>query len=251
MKLLKPSRRLFIAQALAAPALITSPRAVEAFWQSRDSNYNKNVVAAGSTPIAFVDGVTTPSSSGIAVTSAAINSAGANFLVAITSDFGGGIQGTVSDSKSNSWTARTAFVDGSTLSRVQLSYSFASSVGSGHTVSYTGTQPLIGFAAFSNVNASPFAADIGTSGSSVSPAGGSITPAANNGLVISAFCGLTALPITIDSSFNVVGSASASSVNNFAGGMAYIIQTTAGAANPTWTVRDSNPWAATNAVFKN
>lgn len=50
MKLLKPSRRLFLARAaLAAPALITSPRAVEAFWQSRDSNYNKNIVAAGGT----------------------------------------------------------------------------------------------------------------------------------------------------------------------------------------------------------
>lgn len=46
MKLLKPSRRLFIAQALAAPALITCPRIVEAFWQSRDSNYNQSIATA-------------------------------------------------------------------------------------------------------------------------------------------------------------------------------------------------------------
>lgn len=48
MKLLRPSRRLFLAQALAAPALITSPRLVEAFWQSRDSNYNKAIQSASS-----------------------------------------------------------------------------------------------------------------------------------------------------------------------------------------------------------
>jgi hypothetical protein len=51
VKLIKPSRRLFLAQAaIAAPALITSTQLVEAFWQSRDSNYNQNVVGGGGGP---------------------------------------------------------------------------------------------------------------------------------------------------------------------------------------------------------
>lgn len=50
MKLIKPSRRLFLAKAaMAAPALIISPRLVEAFWQSRDTNYNKNVAGVSAT----------------------------------------------------------------------------------------------------------------------------------------------------------------------------------------------------------
>lgn len=49
MSLIKPSRRLFLARAaLAAPALITCPRLLEAGWQSRDSNYNQNIAASGS-----------------------------------------------------------------------------------------------------------------------------------------------------------------------------------------------------------
>lgn len=54
MRLLRPSRRLFLARAaLAAPALITCPRLLEAGWQSRDSNYNKNIVAAGGSTTTF------------------------------------------------------------------------------------------------------------------------------------------------------------------------------------------------------
>lgn len=49
MSLLKPSRRLFLARAaLAAPALITCPKVLEAGWQSRDTNYNQNIAASGS-----------------------------------------------------------------------------------------------------------------------------------------------------------------------------------------------------------
>lgn len=48
MSLIKPSRRLFLARAaLAAPALITCPRLLEAGWQSRDSNYNQKIAASG------------------------------------------------------------------------------------------------------------------------------------------------------------------------------------------------------------
>lgn len=206
----------------------------------------------GTSPITFKDGVETASINATSVTSAAIDSTGANFLIAAVADYAGVALGSLpTDSKSNTWNPLTTFADGSNLSRVKLYWSKPSSVGTAHTISYTATQPSIGFAAFSNVNAAPFGSEVGTSGNSSSPAGGSITPGANNGLIISAFCGLVSLPITVDSGFTVVGSALASSANNFAIGMAYLIQTTAAAANPVWTTNGANPWAATNAVFKN
>lgn len=205
----------------------------------------------GTSPIAFIAGVETASINGTDVTSATINSTGANLLVAVVADYGLGVAGNVTDTKGNSWTPKTIYADGGNLSRVRLFWSKPSSVGSAHAALYTGTQPSIAFAAFSNTNASPFESEVGTSGTSVSPAGGSITPGANNGLIISAFCGLSNLPITPDPTFTIIGSAIASSANNFSIGMAYLIQTTAGAVNPVWTVNSSNPWAATNAVFKN
>lgn len=248
-------RRLLLgAGALAAYAALS--KEATPFWQSRDSNYNLSVGGAAPTPIAFVDGVETASTNGTSVTSAAINSTGANLLVRAVAEFGGGALGTFADSKGNSWTTLTSFVDGSNLSRIRMEWSSPTSVGAGHTVGYTvgagGGQPSIAFAAFSNANATPFGSQVGTSGNSTSPAGGSITPGANNGLIITAFGGLSTAPITVDSSFIVVGTpAICPCTNNFALGMAYFIQTTAAAVNPIWTVLTGNPWAATNAVFKN
>lgn len=208
--------------------------------------------AVGSSPIAFIAGVETASTNGTSVTSAAIDSTGANFLVAAIADYAGAAVGaTPIDSKGNTWNPLTSFVDGSNLTRIRLYWSKPSAVGAAHTISYTQTTPSIAFAAFSNTNATPFGSEVGASGSSVSPAGGSITPGANNGLIISAFCGLGPLPITPDPSFTIIGTALASSVNNFAIGMSYFIQTTAAAVNPVWTTSNSNPWAATNAIFKN
>lgn len=203
--------------------------------------------AAGTSPIAFIDGVTTAGTNGD-VTSAAINSTGANFLVALGSYFGGGSNSIV-DSKSNTWTPGTLYTD--TVVAARVYYCVPSSVGSGHTVTFTGSLPSVGFAAFSNVNASPFDNEVGATGSSTSVAGGSITPSANGGLIIAGMCGLCTTG-SIDSSFNLIGSFIDDVVaQNVSLGMAYLIQTSAGAVNPTWTTDVSNQWAATNAAFKN
>lgn len=214
----------------------------------KSSNYVGPIIAASS-PIAFIAGVTTASSNGTDVTSATLNSTGANFLVAVVSDYGGGTPGTVTDSKGNTWNARTAYTDG--VLRVREFWSVPTSVGSGHTVSYTGTSPSIGFAAFSNVNASPFVSEVGTTGSSTAPAAGSITPAANNSLIINAVSLLFGNGATVDSSFIVIGTPSTTTANSEGLAMSYLIQTSLGAVNPTWTSDTSGNWEATNAVFKN
>lgn len=209
---------------------------------------DKRPAPASAGPIAFISGVATPSSNATSVTSATLDSTGANFLIACVSNFGGGADGTVTDNKSNTWNLKTRFIGG--VSSVQCSWSKPTSVGSGHTVSNTSTQPSIGFAAFSNVNASPFDTEVGTNGASTNPAGGSITPSANGALLVSSTGNLTDSSGSIDSSFILIGSYQGVSGNNFGFGMAYFLQTTAAAINPTWTVSNGNPWAAVNLAFK-
>lgn len=210
-------------------------------------------VGSVTSPIAFIAGVTTAASPpGTDVTSGTINTTGANYLVACVANFGGAAGGSISDSKGNTgWTALTRVIDAT--GAVQCSWCKPTSVGSGHTVSNTSTSPTIGFAAFSNVNASPFDSEVGATGTSTTPTAGSITPSANGGLVISATGFLSSNPpiATIDSGFTLVDLAIAVSATNWGFGMAYLIQTTAGATNPVWTVDAGNPWSATNAAFKN
>lgn len=203
-------------------------------------------------PIAFINGVTTAAAPpGTDVTSNALDSTGANFLVACVSNFGGASGGGVADSKSNMWNPLTRYIDAT--GAVQCFWSKPTSVGSGHTASNTSTSPTIGFAAFSNVSASPFDSEVGATGISVNPAGGSITPSANGGLVISATGFLSSNPpiATVDSGFTLVNLSIAVSATNWGFGMAYLIQTTAGATNPVWTVDAGNPWSATNNAYKN
>lgn len=203
-------------------------------------------------PIAFVDGITAGSTDQNSFTTPAINSTGANFLVVGASDFVAGGAGTPVDNLGNTWNALTSYTDGS-LPRTQFFWSVPTTVGSGHTVTFgtPGSNPSVGFAAFSNVNAAPFDNVVGTSGSSTSPAGGSITPGASNALIVSAISVFgTVVGGSVNSSFIImsnlidrVGGA------HFGLGVAYLIQGAAATVNPTWTV-SSAPWAATNAVFK-
>jgi hypothetical protein len=249
--MLKIPRRRLVFGAATTAAYAALSKDAGAFWQSRDSNYDQSVGGSPPAAIVFVDSVGTGSSNGTDVTSATINSTGANFLVAAVADFGGGTLGTVSDSKSNSWNPLTTFVDGTNLSRVKVSWSKPTTVGSGHTASYTGTQPAIGFAAFSNVNATPFDTEVGTSGTASNPSAGSITPSASGALLIaSTGCLPNGTAPTPDSGFTIIASLNATA-NNFGFGMAYLIETTIVAKNPTWTISIGNPWAATNDSFKN
>lgn len=208
-------------------------------------------IGSSSLPIVFVNGVATASINGTDVTSGSINSTGANFLIVAVADFGSGATGTVTDSKSNlGWTPLTAYNTAGDA-RIHLYYCVPTSVGSGHTVSYTGTLPAIAFAAFSNVNAIPFDSEVGATGSTSNPVGGSITPSAAGALVISATANLGNNTGSVDSGFAIVGSYLGVSGNNYSLGMAYLIQTIAATVNPTWTVSVTNPWSATNAGFKN
>lgn len=206
----------------------------------------------GGGTIAFVAGVTTQSTDGSNVTSASIDSTGANLLIVVLADAGASTN--LSDNKGNTWQPKTSYLDGSSVTSVRIFLSVPTSVGSGHTVTVSGTTlPAVAFAAFSGANASPFDTVVGTGGNSNSPAAGSITPGAANYLIVNGVSWFdTSGTSSVDSSFNVIGTHLSRTGNGLGIDAAYLIQSGGPTAvNPTWTETNPNLWAASNASFKN
>ena len=184
-------------------------------------------------------------------TTGSIDTTGASFLVLNVSYYDPGTAPTISDSKSNTWSALT--LQSSTGSS-RLYYCASPSVGTGHTFSAngTGSYPSLQVLAFSGSHGTPFDQQNGaTSAGATSLATGSITPSEDNELVIAGLVhgDNTAGAVSIDGGFTAYKNAF-SSGNNMGGGIAYLIQTTATAANPSWSVTTSTQLAATIASFK-
>jgi hypothetical protein len=202
---------------------------------------------------AFLVGTNAGSADSNSVTTSAIDTTGATFIVVCVADYVGAVAGTVSDSKSNSWTPRTSYDDAS-FPRVRLYYSAVTSVGTGHTFTLTGSGnfPAIGVAAFSGSPASsPFDVENGGSGNNNAPSAGTgITPSQDNELIIAGVCQIGGTIDSINSSFNIVGSPIVFGGNTFGNGIAYLIQTTATAVDPDWHISNPGQWAATIASFK-
>lgn len=176
-------------------------------------------------------------------TSPAIDTTGATLLVVGVSYLQSAAAPTISDSKGNTWTALTQRVGGN-VHNSRLYYCENPTVGTGHTFTMTGTgsKALFGVQAFSGTkNAAVFDAENGgTSGVALtSKATGSVTPAANNSVLV-ALLGLDlniANVPAIDSGFTITDkqAPNAGSTGEIGFGMAYLIQGTAAAINPTWS----------------
>ncbi len=183
-------------------------------------------------------------------TSSAINTTGANLLIVGLS--GENVATTISDSKGNSWSALTAStVD---TEKAILYYSIPSSVGSGHTftVTCTGCSASIfvlavSGAATSNVFDQQNGAGAG-GGSTIQT--GSVTPSVNNELLVTVLFPAAGIPVTINSGFTISDSVAVSGGHHWGGSMAYKIQTTAGAENPTWSHTGATSMATRIATFK-
>lgn len=196
--------------------------------------------------VALVSSIVSQGTSG-AVTSSAIDTTGATLLVLVLISYASATESTISDSKGNTWTQRTAYING-TLERTRIYYCASPTVGSGHTfaASGTGSFPAIAVSAYSGTAASsPYDVEAGTQNSSTtSKATGSVTPSQNGDLlVVGAGFGSVGAPVSpaINSSFNVLGSVG--NVNGVSFGVChgYYVQPTAGAINPTisWTTASS------------
>lgn len=185
-------------------------------------------------------------------TTDAVNTTGANLLVAVGSWYpasGGAPNLTITDSYGNTWTGLTARELGNT--KVRLWYSAAPIVGSGHTLSTsTGdSYSTLWFGAFSGAAASPFDQESGaTTGGATSLAPGSVTPSEAGCLCVT---GVTSDGSTLTVPTGYTGGVANYSVGvHMGGGGAYLIQGAAAATNPAWAAAASAGMAAALATFK-
>lgn len=191
------------------------------------------------------------SSTGGSVTSSAIDTTGSDLVIIAHAFDVATSPGALSDNKSNTWTVlTTATVPGSM--KVRLWYCQAPTVGTGHTftIPFVGVSyPAIAVVAFSGSVASPFDAQNGSNAAASTVQPGTITPALNNELVIASLGLKNGAAPSIDGGFTITDSAT-TGANNWGVALAYLVQTTAAAANPTWTSTGSNGLATTIASFK-
>lgn len=186
-----------------------------------------------------------------------IDTTGADLLLIFISDRAASAAGVPSDSKGNTYTGLTVR-NNTTNARGRWFYATGTpTVGSGHTATDTGDFGTITFMAFSGAHATaPFDVENGaaadSSGATIQP--GSITPNQNDSLVV---VGLSegntpggggptidgGFSTPVYTTFNAGSSARGAAVS-------YLIQTTAAAANPTWTVSGVTEYATAIAAFK-
>lgn len=191
--------------------------------------------------IALVSHKTKNNSDTTNVTTDAVDTSGANLLILFVSDYNyTPVAGDISDTYGNTWNVLTSYNTGG--DRSTIVYAKNASVGSGHQVTFSrsGTYPSLQFLAFSGADTSaPFDAqnglNSGTNLSSFQP--GSVTPAGNDELFIfgATWDSITGVDtISVNSSFTIADQ-TAPITNNFGHFVAYKIQTTGGAENPTAT----------------
>lgn len=185
-------------------------------------------------------------------TTGAVDTTGANFI-AIGIAYNTGATPTVQDSKLNNWNALTAQDPSSTVA-VRIYYCLAPTVGSGHTftVSASGAAPAIAFDCFAGVKtSSAFDVQNGFADTSdtTSASAGSVTPSEDGELVF-ACIGLSAANTPTPT--GVTGTEHQAFVggSNYGIDIGYVIQTTAGAVNPSWSWASTCRSASAVATFK-
>lgn len=186
-------------------------------------------------------------------TTSAIDTTGADLIVLAIGSNASAL--TVSDSKGNTWTALTNHnAAGPPSIGSRLYYCVNPTVGSGHTFTVSHSYGAISATAYSGVGTSPFDQQNGaTSVPLVSAlATGSITPTENGELVIASLgVGKTASSIAIDSSYSIDTYVNPVSGVAYGVAIASLIQTTAGATNPSWSWGGGTSEAAASiASFK-
>ncbi len=188
------------------------------------------------------------------VTTSGINTTGADFLILALARADDATASTISDSKSNSWTALTSYAQ-SSVERVRLYYSIPTTVGTSHTATCTNggnsEYPALAFAAFSGAKqTSPFDDESGVNGFAVSSLSvPTKTPSEDNCIIFSACAHAdTGTNASVDSSMTLLDRFVESAGSYYALAFYYKIQTTAAAIAPIWSGATLN--AATQAIFK-
>lgn len=197
---------------------------------------DNSISGSGSiTPIALISNTQKGSINLTDVTTNAIDTTGATLLVVSSTSAGNSV---ITDSKGNSWLPLTQRLSTSGGS-VQLFYVTNPIVGTGHTFTNTQTAPSLSVLAFSGViTSSPFDVQNGAgAAASSSLATGSITPNQANEVIITGLAvdGSTTSDYIVNSGFIASTYIPVVAGQCFGSGIAYKIQTTATAVNPTWS----------------
>jgi hypothetical protein len=211
--------------------------------------------ASGGGPFVFIVSGSAGSSNSDSVTTSSADTTGAECIAISVSSYQPNAQPTVSDSKSNTWTAATEYT-GVTLVRTRIYYCFNPTVGSGHTFTASGTAsyPALAFAAFSGGSVQALDTQNGdtvSSGETLST--GNVTPSGNDMLVVTGinYNDSTYAEVSIDGPFTKTTGVAPGVGTNFGVALAYEIQTTATARNPQWTsTGNGNYMVASIAVLK-
>lgn len=185
-------------------------------------------------------------------TSGAIDTSGASLLVVVVTEATAG-GATLTDSKSNTWTKLTE--QSAVAPACVIYYAKNPTVGSGHTVTLTGVLffGVASFSAWSGAETSaPFDQENGTGGGSFTNTAqpGSVTPSVDNELVITGFAWNNNQTMSSVTGCTLLDQTDFSGGNNYGGGAAYVIQTTAGAVNPTWNFSGTTAGDIVIATFK-
>lgn len=213
--------------------------------------------SAGTAAIAVVDHVCAASADGADVTTGSLNTTGASLVVMFVASYAAVAMPTISDSKGNTWTARTRYGPGAALSSSNFFYAQNPTVGSGHTFTATGPgindYPAICIIAFSGTaTTSVYDVENGNNGSigqsTIQP--GSVTPSQNGEVVLTGVTSTDTGTVSINSGFTIADQTPNAVGLNFGGALAYKIQPTAAAVNPTWTLSGSFDVSSSAATFK-
>jgi hypothetical protein len=184
-------------------------------------------------------------------TTGSVDTSGATLLVFIMQSNENA--STPSDSKGNTWTlavAETAFF------QCKIFYAYNPTVGTGHTFTLTGTDFAgnMQLLAFNGVQAAPdpldktnHAANFGVA--SLSP--GSVTPATDGQVLVTGLNDSGDYPSTVNAGYSTPYGQGANVFGFIGGWSAYLIQTSAAASAPTWSLNTgSNNMYTTIATFK-
>jgi hypothetical protein len=200
------------------------------------------ITNAGAAPTVLVASTIAKGSS--SVTTAAINTTGASFLVAALASYASGTSQIVSDSKGNSW---TVLQDYGANAEVQLFYCSHPTVGTGHTFTSACVAPALAVAAFSGMLDSG-TVDMTTTGAGATQPG-SGTPGHSGDVIFTAAASNTDSGTwAVDQGFTIAQQCAGTTGASEGVALAYLHQTTAAALNPTWS--GMTGYATTMAAFQ-
>lgn len=158
----------------------------------------------------------------------------------------------IADSFGNTGYVKLTSYTGPGNTRTAIFYKLGATCGPGHTWTASGSTVYasIEAAAFSNVLTSgAFDVENGASAAATTIQPGSITPSVNGSLILTCVCAQNNTTPSINLGFTITDDEQYAAANNFGGTMAYLIQTSAAAVNPTWTLGSGN-YSAAIASFK-